>query len=308
MVAGAPPVRLLRVPYDSGVYNARMGAGPLALAGLGPWLRSRGHPVEEMLLEPESSWRAELRAAFELHCVIASAVTAARSRGQVPLLLSGNCNATVGVLAGLARPGLRLGLVWLDAHADFNTPDLDASGFLDGQGLAMAAGRCWQAATSAAGFRPLGERQILLIGARSLDPAEQAALRRSQVTWLMPAHARRPGAVAAALAALARQADAVHFHVDLDVYDPSIAPSTCTSGGTSPAAKQPSTARSPRPPCEPCPASSARTRTATTTLPTSPRTRRPTWRICSSPRSGTRSTTQPGQPRYPVTGEPRRDE
>lgn len=65
---------------------------------------------------------------------------------------------------------------------------------------------------------------MLLVGARSLDEAEQEALRRSEVTWLTPAQARDPGTVAAAVAGLAREADAVHFHVDLDVYDPSIAP------------------------------------------------------------------------------------
>jgi arginase len=226
MVAGVPPVRLLQVPYDCGVYNARMGAGPLVLGReIAQWLRSRGHAVEEVAVELEPGWRAELRTAFELHHLIAGAVTAARRSGQVPLLLSGNCNATLGVLAGLARPGLRLGLVWLDAHGDFNTPELDPSGFLDGQGLAMVAGRCWQAVTSAVpGFRPLPERRILLIGARSLDQGEEAVLRQSEVTWLPPALARHPGAVAAASEALARDVDAVHFHVDLDVYDPSIAP------------------------------------------------------------------------------------
>jgi arginase len=140
-------------------------------------------------------------------------------------MLSGNRNATLGMLAGLAKPGLRLGLVWPDAHGDFNTPELDRSGFLDGQGLAMMVGLCWQAVTSAvSGFRPLPEQPVLLVGACSLDQAEEAALRRSAVTWLTSAQARDPSAVAAALTALAREADAVHFHVDLDVYDPSIAP------------------------------------------------------------------------------------
>jgi arginase len=226
MVAGGPPVRLVQVPYDSGAYNARMGAGPMALAGeAAQRLRDSGHAVEEVTVEPAPGWRAELRTAFELHHGIAGAVTAARREGQWPLLLAGNCNATLGVLAGVAHPGLRLGLVWLDAHGDFNTPELDESGFLDGQGLAMVVGRCWQAVTAAVpGFQPLPERRVLLIGARSLDRAEEAALRRSAVTWLRPAQARDPGRVAAALEVLARDADVVHFHVDLDVYDPSIAP------------------------------------------------------------------------------------
>ena len=64
----------------------------------------------------------------------------------------------------------------------------------------MVVGRCWQAVTSAApGFRPLPERRVLLIGARSQDEAEETALQRSEVIWLMPAQARDPGVVAAAL-------------------------------------------------------------------------------------------------------------
>ena len=225
--ASAPPVRLLQVPYDAGAFDARMGSGPLALAAAGAQrLRGRGHAVEEVLLGPApSSWRAELRTAFELHHVIADAVTTARTRKQLPLLLAGNCNATLGVLAGLAHPGLRLGLVWLDAHGDFNTPELDQTGSLDGQGLAMIVGRCWRSLTSAVpGFSPLPERRVLLIGARSLDTAEKAALRRSELAWLTSAQARRPDAVTTALKVLADEADIVHFHVDLDVYDPSIAP------------------------------------------------------------------------------------
>ena len=228
-VVASAGVRLLQVPYDSGVFNARMGAGPLALAGAGAAqrLRRRGHLVEEQVLAPSSdgTWRAELVTAFELHHTIAEAVTAARGAGQVPLMLAGNCNTTVGVLAGMSHPARRLGLVWLDAHGDFNTPDTDTSGFLDGQGLAMAVGRCWQSLTAGIpAFIPLPERRVLLAGARSLDEAEEAALSVSEVTWLRPAQACDPVAVGAALDELAGAVDAVHFHVDLDVHDPSIAP------------------------------------------------------------------------------------
>ncbi|MDP8929078.1 MAG: arginase family protein [Actinomycetota bacterium] len=222
-------VRLLQVPYDSGVFDARMGAGPFALAGAGAArrLRGRGHAVREQVLAPssEAGWRAELVTAFELHHAIANAVTAARAVGQVPLMLSGNCNATLGVLAGMTHPGRRLGLVWLDAHGDFNTPDTDTTGFLDGHGLAMAVGRCWQGVTARIpGFTPVPERQILLAGARSLDDLEEAALADSDVTWLRPAQARDPDMVDAVVDDLADVVDAVHFHVDLDVHDPSIAP------------------------------------------------------------------------------------
>ncbi|WP_448624918.1 arginase family protein [Geodermatophilus sp. URMC 64] len=222
-MADAPPVRLLYVPYDSAVYDARMGAGPLALerGGAAGRLRERGHDVSEQVLEPASAWHAEVQTAFELQRAVADATDEAHRTGRLPLLLAGNCNATVAVLAGLSRPGRRLGLIWLDAHGDFNTPELTESGFLDGQALAMVVGRCWRAMTGTVGsFTPLPEDRVLLVGARDLDAAERTALEESGVGWLPPARARDDGAVAAALDDLAGRVDAVHVHVDLDVHYP----------------------------------------------------------------------------------------
>jgi arginase len=135
VVVDALPVRLLEVPYDSGHRDVRMGAGPLALAAAGAAarLRDEGHEVHERLIEA-SSWRAEVVTAFELQRLVADEAAAARADCQVPILLSGNCNTTVGMLAGLAAANRRTGVVWFDAHGDFNTPDIDEGGFLDGQG------------------------------------------------------------------------------------------------------------------------------------------------------------------------------
>ncbi|MGY1733476.1 arginase family protein [Geodermatophilus sp. SYSU D01045] len=222
-----PPVHLLRVPFDSGHEELRMGAGPTALArgGAADRLRGRGHVVTEQVVRPDGGWRAEVATAFELSRVVAGAVAAARVSGVVPVLLSGNCGTTLGVLAGLTATGRRLGLVWLDAHGDFDTPEEDPGGFLDGQGLAVVVGRCWRAlAARVPGFTPLAESDVVLAGARDLSPAQQAVLRASGVAWLPPARVRDGAALDAALAALAARVDAVHPHVDLDVYDPSIAP------------------------------------------------------------------------------------
>ncbi|MBM7805358.1 arginase [Geodermatophilus bullaregiensis] len=221
--AALPPVRLLYVPYDSGVHDARMGAGPLALrrAGAAARLRAGGSDVDEQVLEPTSAWRAEVQTAFELHRVVAGAVREARGDGRLPVLLAGNCNTTLGVLAGLSPPGRRVGLVWLDAHGDLNTPETTSTGFLDGQGLAMVLGWCWRTATSGVeGFVPLPEQQVVLVGARDLGTAEEAALRASGVRWLPPDGARRARVVAAALDDLAARVDVLHLHVDLDVHDP----------------------------------------------------------------------------------------
>jgi len=189
-----------------------MGAGPEALvaAGATDRLRARGHDVREHEVEPTSPWRAELRTAFELHRQIATTAAAALADGRVPLLLAGNCSGTIGMLAALqagltTTPRLRVGLVWFDAHGDFNTPDIDPWGFRDGQGLAMAVGRCWQALTSTVpGFAPLPEQRVLLVGARALDDAEESALRTSRVTWL-PRRPREIGTPSAPASSSSRQ-------------------------------------------------------------------------------------------------------
>jgi arginase len=114
--------------------------------------------------------------------------------------------------------------VELDAHGDFNTPDEDPGGFLDGQGLAMIVGRCWQTlAGTVPGFAPMPEELVILAGARSFDPMEEVRLRSSRLTLLGPEEAGDAGAVAAAIVRLATRADRVHVHVDLDVHDPSMA-------------------------------------------------------------------------------------
>lgn len=223
-------VQLLRTPYDSGQTETRMGAGPSALsqAGAADRLRAQGHDVSEQQLDPSSPWRAEVQTAFKLHRQVAGAVAAAHRGGRVPLLLSGNCNGTIGMLAGLAASTpQRVGLVWFDAHGDFNTPDSDPYGFLDGQGLAMAVGRCWRSLSATVpGFAPLAERRVVLVGARALDEHEAPALRASGVTWLHPDQVRVPDAVQTALQRLTDETDVVHVHVhvDLDVHDPTIAP------------------------------------------------------------------------------------
>ncbi|MGY1725725.1 arginase family protein [Geodermatophilus sp. SYSU D01062] len=173
-----PPVHLLRVPFDSGHEERRMGAGPTALArgGAADRLRGRGHAVTEQVVRPGDAGRAELTTASGLCRAVASAVATVRSSGAV--LLSGNRGTTLGVLAGLSGSGRRIGPVRLDAHGDVNTPDDDTGGFLDGQGLAVVVGRCWRAlAARVPGFVPLAERDVVLAGAResltlaSHDPA-----------------------------------------------------------------------------------------------------------------------------------------
>ena len=178
-------IRLLLVPYDSGQRNVRMGAGPehLRAAGLEEHLAGQGHKVDVQVIEPASmNWRAEVQTSFELMRSVAEHVRAARADGRFPIVLSGNCLAAVGVIAGLGAP---TGVMWIDAHGDFNTPQTTMSGFLDGMTLATATGRCWvELARSIEGFEPVPDKAVVMFGTRDLDPGEASALARSGIVRL----------------------------------------------------------------------------------------------------------------------------
>lgn len=217
------PVRLLLAPYDSGIAETRMGAGPLAIAPFAERrLRESGVAPSVHRLDPASTWRPEVETAFELQRLIAGEAHRAFERGEFPLLLSGNCNATLGMLAGAALSGQRrIGLIWLDGHADFNTPETTSTGFLDGQGLAMIVGRCWSQATKRVpGFSPLPEDDVVLVGARDMGALEERALNASKIIQVPPPSARQTQDLAAIISDLVQRVDAVHLHIDLDVHDP----------------------------------------------------------------------------------------
>jgi arginase len=220
-----------------------MGAGPLHLLehGVADLVAERGGDVAVATVESDGEWRAEIATTFTLAGAVARHVHAARTAGRFPVVLSGNCAASLGAVAGLTRDDVDdLGIVWLDAHGDLNTPETTTSGFLDGMALAALTGRCWQAMTARLpGFRALADRRVLLAGTRDLDPAERALLDASAIRSV-PAGALGEGLTAAFLPALAALRDAgvrrVYLHVDVDVHDPAHAPANAfpAPGGPSP--------------------------------------------------------------------------
>ena len=214
-------IRLLLVPYDSGQRNVRMGAGPdhLRAAGLAERLAKQGHEVDAQTIEPASmNWRAEVQTSFELMRAVAEQVRAARVAGRFPIILSGNCLSAVGVIAGL---GAGTGVLWIDAHGDFNTPQTTMSGFLDGMTLATATGRCWvELARSIEGFEPVPDNAVVLFGARDLDPGEVTALARSAIVRLSAESTVEE--IEPVLQSLAQTIDKFYIHLDLDALDPSV--------------------------------------------------------------------------------------
>jgi arginase len=148
-------------------------------------------------------------------------VRRAIAQGEFPLVLSGNCNTSVGTIAGAGAEGL--GVVWFDGHADFNTPETTTTGFSDGMGLAIAAGHCWGAmARSVPGFSPVAEENVVLVRVREVEPAEGQRLAASDVAVVGADLIGREGlrVLAEALDELGSRVGRVHVHLDLDVLDP----------------------------------------------------------------------------------------
>jgi len=231
MSARGGDVQVIAVPYDSAHRARRMGAGPthLVARGLVQRLREAGRRVDLRELAPtDGTWVAEIGTAFDLDRQLATAVAGARARGAFALTLAGNCITSVGTIAGLG--GRRTGVLWFDAHGDFNTPESTVGGFLDGMALATIVGRCWSSlAGGVSGFVPVAEENVVLVGALDLDPAESGLLAASTIVHLRPDEA--PVRLDAELEALARRIEQLYIHVDLDVLDGSEGLVNAYSGG-----------------------------------------------------------------------------
>lgn len=234
------PVCLIRVPYDSGWRDKRMGRGPNRFLELGDAdaLRRAANSTEHIVVEYEGEFPSENETTFALLQAISKQVQQVSRAGHFPLILAGNCNSTVGALAGTLEE--RVGLVWFDGHGDFNTPETTDSGFLDGMGVSMAVGHCWKTMCNAIhGFRPLPEEAVVLVGARDLEEAESERLRESKISHVgaKSVHDGGPGhALDKVLTQWDGNVDGVYLHIDMDVHDPDLVSvnSLQPSGGLSP--------------------------------------------------------------------------
>jgi arginase len=200
---------LVQVPYELGRRDVGLATGVPVLAEslLGEL------DADTVVVESSGESWNEVGASMDVVRAVAAAVDEIVARGDFPLVLSGTCSSALGTVAGLGSP-TGLGVVWLDAHDDFNTPETSPTGFFDGMPLAMLTGSGWEALR--AGPEPVDEANVVLVGARDLDPAEEERLERSAVRRVAVGEAIEP-----ALDALAALVSDVYVHVDLDVLDPS---------------------------------------------------------------------------------------
>ena len=200
-------VRLIQVPYYLGREHPDLSRGPGKLA--------EAIGGESVVVEPPqpSVPPSEIDESFAVIRSVAATVRETVAEGRFPRGGAGQCTSSLGT--GVGRD---VGVIWFDAHGDFNTPDTTPTGFFDGMGLAMLLGDGWdELRRTVEGLRPIPAERALLVGARDLDPGEQdrvaaRALRQADMETLDDA-----------LDELSREVDAVYIHVDLDVIDPSVA-------------------------------------------------------------------------------------
>ncbi|KDA06534.1 arginase [Microbacterium sp. CH12i] len=158
-------------------------------------------------------WSVALPAARQTLEGLQDAVTAVLDAGQVPLLLTNTCAASLGTLPTAAARYPGAVVLWIDAHGDFNTPESTDSGYLGGMVLAAACG-LWDSGHGA-GLNP---EQVIVVGGRDIDPTEAGLLAGAGVRVLSPKEST-PARVAELVAG--RE---VWIHVDWDVLEPGYIP------------------------------------------------------------------------------------
>ncbi len=206
---------------DERSLNAYENAGIYASAGV-------QHSVFEPRLAKSERTDDEPTNIGRLGGKIADTVAEARNAGKAILMTGGDCSHISGVIGGLQDAdgaAARIGLVWFDAHGDFNTPNTTLSGMLGGMPVAVCAGLAypqWRERSHI--VAPLPTDRILMVDVRNLDAPEEQLIRATNVAIASPA-AGFPGEdLSEAVARLAGNCDTLYLHIDSDILDEAYVP------------------------------------------------------------------------------------
>jgi arginase len=226
----AKALDILVTPYDVERQDTPMARGPHGLLehGLPDRLREGGWEVgiTEVGCPEGAADLGRLEVVTRIGRRLAGAVASAVSRRRFPLVLSGGCLASLGVVAGLQRPGGEpepaVAVVWIDAHGDFNTPETSPSGSWDGMSLAAIRGASLPELRRGIGLRPLDAAGVVHLAGRAFDPLETGNVERLGLTAIPPHRLAAPESLET-LRSCAR-GRSLYLHVDLDGLDPRDAP------------------------------------------------------------------------------------
>jgi arginase len=240
-------IAVIGAPLDLGAGRRGVDMGPSALrvAGLNQKLADLGYQAEDLgnvvVDQPESlpSGPANARYLPQIAhtCArLADMVERAADQGQVPLVLGGDHSAAIGTVAGMSRHlgknGQKLGLLWIDAHADMNTPQSSPSGNVHGMPLACIIGQGPPELTGIAGRMPMVDPQnVAIVGLRSVDDIERFNVRGAGVHPFTMRDIDERGmrtVMQQAIHTVSSGTAGFHLSFDLDAVDPAEAPGVGT--------------------------------------------------------------------------------
>jgi arginase len=240
-------IAIIGAPMDLGAGRRGVDMGPSAvrLAGLNEKLAVLGYAVEDLgnvvVDQPESLPAGPSHARFLPQiahtCVrLADMVEKAADDSKVPLVLGGDHSIAIGTVAGMSRHfrkrDRKLGLIWIDAHADMNTPESSPSGNVHGMPLACCVGLGPAELTRIAGYAPAVEpTSVAILGLRSVDEIERLNVRGTGVHAFTMRDIDERGmraVIQEAIHLTSRGADGFHLSLDMDAVDPSDAPGVGT--------------------------------------------------------------------------------
>lgn len=238
-------IDIVGVPLDFGSGRRGVDMGPSAIryAGLREGLEALGHqvtdhgnlvvPVSETCHAGDPSLRY-LEPIVRVQQLLADRVASSVAEGRLPLVLGGDHTSALGSIAGAARHK-KLGLIWLDAHGDFNTAETSPSGNIHGMPLSALCGYGAEALVTLGGVESseakLAPHNVAIVGARSLDSQEKQLLRSAGVAVYSMEVVDRLGIVETmqrAIELACRGTDGIYLSLDLDVLDPVFAPGVGT--------------------------------------------------------------------------------
>jgi arginase len=229
------PVRvaLIKMPYVGERNVAELSGGPdyLEQGGIQKLLDEQHFQTKSVLrailsADEEKAYGSWNRLALA-NGDLAKLVAEERRSGSLPIGLLANCSSILGMLSGLQHSGpngkpLRVGMVFVDAHGDFNTPETTLSGMLGGMPVAISAGLCLTRLRLKTGLEPaVPTRHIVEICVRDTDPLEQELLDRSDIQQLSLQDIRsRSQNLHREMQRLSENTDVIYIHVDMDALDP----------------------------------------------------------------------------------------
>lgn len=230
---GSVRVAVVKMPYVGERNAPEISGGPdyLEQGGLQKMLEERGAsvgtiPAVKLSAEEDKAYGSWNRLAMA-NGELAKIVSEDRRNGMLPVGLLANCSSILGMLSGLQHSGgngkpLRLGLVFIDAHGDYNTPETTLSGMLGGMPVAIANGLCLTRMRLKTGLEPaIPGRHIVEICVRDTDPLEQELLDRSEIQQLSLEDVRtRSANLQREMKRVSEATDAIYVHVDMDALDP----------------------------------------------------------------------------------------